>query len=176
VTTSEHSGRIGIKALRWLLLSALVIALDQWSKAWASAALGASGSIAVFPGLRWTLAHNPGVAFSMLSDGADWQRALLSVFALSVASVFAWLLTRTGAHERATRLAFALVIGGAIGNVIDRLRLGYVVDFIDVYWNRSHWPAFNIADSAICIGAVVLLFWGWRQGRIEHPNDVAGGG
>lgn len=170
MTTSE---RAGYKAWRWLLLSASVVALDQWSKAWASVALADTGSIAVFPGLRWTLAHNPGVAFSLLSDGADWQRALLSVFAISVASAFAWLLTRTAPHERGTRLAFALVIGGAIGNVIDRLRLGYVVDFIDVYWNRSHWPAFNIADSSICIGAAVLLLWGWRQGgSAARPGDA----
>lgn len=170
MTTSE---RAGLKAWRWLLLSALIVALDQWSKAWASAALASVGSIQVFPGLRWTLAHNPGVAFSMLSDGADWQRALLSVFALSVATMFAWMLTRTARHERGTRLAFALVIGGAIGNVIDRLRFGYVIDFIDVYWNRSHWPAFNVADSSICVGALVLLFWGWRHsGAAARARDA----
>ena len=169
MTTSE---RAGLSALRWLLLSALVVVLDQWSKALASAALGDGGSIAVVPGLRWTLAHNPGVAFSLLSDGADWQRALLTVFALSMATVFAWLLTRTRLPERATRLAFALVIGGAIGNAIDRLRLGYVVDFIDVYWNRSHWPAFNIADSSICIGALILLVFGWHQDRVARRRPA----
>lgn len=157
--------RSGVSALRWLILSAIVIALDQWTKAIATASMQLHQSIDVLPGLKWTLAHNPGVAFSMLSDGESWQRYGLSAFALIVASGFTWTLTRLPRTDFATKLAFSMVIGGALGNVTDRIRFGYVVDFIDVYWKNSHWPAFNIADSSIFIGAVVLLIWGWKHER-----------
>lgn len=159
------SDRSGTKALRWLLLSVLVVVLDQWTKSLATAALTMQQSIPVFSGLQWSLAHNYGVAFSILNDGEGWQRYGLSAFALIVASVFAWMLTRQPQHDRLSKLAFALVVGGAVGNALDRLRLGYVVDFIDVYWNTAHWPAFNIADSSICLGAVTLLAAGWTSGR-----------
>lgn len=166
MNTSDHSG---LAALRWLILSAVIIILDQWTKAMATAALFLHQSIDVFPGLKWTLAHNYGVAFSMFNDGQGWQRYGLSAFAIVVTSVFIVMLTRLPSADRATKFAFALVIGGAIGNVIDRFRFGYVVDFIDVYWGSSHWPAFNIADSAICVGAGVLLLWGWKH----KPNALA---
>jgi len=162
VSTSDRSG---MPALRWLLLSVLVVVLDQWTKSLASAALTMHQSLPLFDGLQWTLAHNYGVAFSIFNDGEGWQRYGLSAFALTVASMFAWMLTRQPQQDRLSKLAFALVIGGAIGNALDRLRLGYVVDFIDVYWGQSHWPAFNIADSSICVGAVTLLIAGWHSGR-----------
>jgi signal peptidase II len=163
--------RSGVSALRWLILSAIVVALDQWTKAIATASLQLHQSIDAMPGLQWTLAHNYGVAFSILNDGEGWQRYGLSAFALIVASGFTWTLTRLPRPDLATKLAFSMVIGGALGNVIDRIRFGYVVDFIDVYWKDSHWPAFNIADSSIFIGAVVLLIWGWKHER--HPEAAA---
>lgn len=163
--------RSGVSALRWLILSAIVVALDQWTKAIATASLQLHQSIDAMPGLQWTLAHNYGVAFSILNDGEGWQRYGLSAFALIVASGFTWTLTRLPRTDLATKLAFSMVIGGALGNVIDRIRFGYVVDFIDVYWKNSHWPAFNIADSSIFIGAVVLLIWGWKHER--HPEAAA---
>jgi signal peptidase II len=168
VPTSDRSG---ISALRWLILSVIVIALDQWTKAIATASMQLRETIEVLPGLQWTLAHNPGVAFSMLSDGESWQRYGLSAFALIVSAAFIWTLTRLPRADHATKLAFSLVIGGALGNVIDRIRFGYVVDFIDVYWKDSHWPAFNIADSSIFVGAVVLLIWGWKHER--HAETAA---
>jgi signal peptidase II len=163
--------RSGVSALRWLILSAVVVILDQWTKAIATASLQLHESIDAMPGLQWTLAHNYGVAFSIFNDGEGWQRYGLSAFALIVASGFTWTLTRLPRADLATKLAFSLVIGGALGNVIDRIRFGYVVDFIDVYWKNSHWPAFNIADSSIFIGAVVLLIWGWKHER--HPEAAA---
>lgn len=160
---SERSGAL---ALRWLLLSALIVLFDQWTKAIAIAALQEGQSIEVFSHLSWTLRFNPGVAFSIFDDGHAWQRHGLSAFALIISTVFAVMLTRLPPSDRATKLAFALVIGGAIGNVIDRIRFGHVLDFVDVrLWGQVHWPAFNIADSAICVGAFVLLVWGWKQDR-----------
>ncbi len=158
-------------ALSWLIVSIVVIALDQWTKAIATASLQLHQSIEVFAGLKWTLAHNYGVAFSILNDGEGWQRYGLSAFALIVASGFTFMMTRLPRADVATKLAFSLVIGGALGNVIDRIRFGYVVDFIDVYWKDSHWPAFNIADSSIVCGAMVLLVWGWKHER--HTAAVA---
>lgn len=167
----HSSDRSGLMALRWLLISAVIVVLDQWTKSIATAALTLHQSIDVMPHLKWTLAHNYGVAFSILNDGEGWQRYGLSAFALIVATAFSVMLTRLPRADVGTKLAFSLVIGGAIGNVIDRIRFGYVVDFIDVYWNDSHWPAFNIADSAICVGAAVLLIWGWKHER--HPTAAA---
>ena len=165
--TFDHSGA---RALRWLVVSAIIIVLDQWTKALATSALQLHQSVDVLPHLQWTLAHNQGVAFSMLNDGADWQRYGLSAFALIVVSGFCWAITRLPRGDVATKLAFSLVIGGALGNVIDRIRFGYVVDFIDVTLaNDYHFPAFNIADSSICVGAAVLLFWGWKHERRAEP-------
>lgn len=161
----HSSDRSGAMALSWLIVSTVVIALDQWTKAIATASLQLHQSIEVFTGLKWTLAHNYGVAFSIFNDGEGWQRYGLSAFALIVASGFTFMMTRLPRADVATKLAFSLVIGGALGNVIDRIRFGYVVDFIDVYWKNSHWPAFNIADSAIVCGAIVLLIWGWKHER-----------
>ncbi len=161
----HSSDRSGISALRWLGVTAIIVALDQWTKAIATASMKLHESIEVFTGFQWTLAHNYGVAFSILNDGEGLQRYALSAFALIVAGVFTWMMTRLPRNDGATKLAFSLVIGGALGNVIDRIRFGYVVDFIDVYWKSSHFPAFNIADSSICVGAAVLLIWGWKHER-----------
>lgn len=166
------SDRTGLAGLRWLLLSLAIVVLDQWTKSIATASLQLHQSVDVFTGLKWTLAHNYGVAFSLFNDGDGWQRFVLSGFAIVVACGFVFMLTRQPRADKATKLAFALVIGGAFGNVIDRIRFGYVVDFIDVYWRDSHWPAFNIADSSICIAAVVLLLWGWKHERAASVAAV----
>lgn len=171
MTGSDHRGRVpshdrlGISGLlRWLTLSAFVVALDQLTKWYAVQHLGYGERIPVIAGaFDWTMAHNTGVAFSMFADGAAWQRWGLSGFAVIVSIGFAIALARLPKHERFSALAFALVIGGAIGNIIDRVRLGYVVDFILWYWRDHHWPAFNIADSAIVCGAAVLILFGWRD-------------
>src|SRR5258706_2030355 len=130
--------------LRWLVASLAVIGFDQWTKLLASANLPLHEPVPVAPGFNWTLAHNLGVAFSLFNDGAGWQRWGLSGFALLIALVLLrWLLQLTPA-ERWTALGLALVIGGALGNVIDRVRLGYVIDFIELYAGSYYWPAFNL--------------------------------
>jgi len=142
--------------LKWLWLTAVVIALDLATKAVASDNLTLFQPVALFPGFNFTLMHNKGAAFSFLSEASGWQRWFFSAIAIIVSSViFVWL-KRLQKDQVWLAVSLALILGGAIGNVWDRLTLGYVVDFIDVYYGSAHWPAFNIADSAITVGAVIL--------------------
>ena len=148
-------------ALSWLALSAIVIALDQFTKHIALSALQPYAPHEVIPGLlNWTLAFNTGAAFSFLHDAGGWQRWLFSALAIGVCAVLVVWLRRLPRGEWRTALPLALVIGGALGNLIDRVRLGRVTDFIEVYHGQWSWPAFNIADSAICVGAVLLIVFG----------------
>lgn len=148
-------------ALPWLLLSLLVIALDQLTKYVAVTELQSVGSVAVIPGLlNWTLAFNPGAAFSFLAGEGGWQRWLFASLAIGVSAVLAFWLARTPRGDWRNAAPLALIIGGALGNLIDRLRLGHVVDFIHVHYQQWNYPAFNIADSAICVGAVMLIVFG----------------
>lgn len=161
MAAADPAGRAG---LRWLALSLLVVVLDQASKLVALAMVPEYSRIPVVPGFfDWTLTYNEGVAFSLFGDGEDLQRFLLSAFALVVSAGFMVWLTRLPRDDRWSALALALVIGGAIGNVIDRLRLGHVVDFILLYWREWHWPAFNLADSCIVVGAILLVLAGFRS-------------
>jgi signal peptidase II len=154
---------------RWLVLSVLVIALDQWSKQFFVGWLALGEVRPVFAGwFNWTMAHNTGVAFSMFNDGETWQRYGLAAFALAVTSGLTVWLMRVQ-REPWTACGLALVIGGALGNVIDRVRLGYVIDFIQWYYRDWYWPAFNLADSAISVGVVVLLIASFRG---EGASDV----
>jgi signal peptidase II len=144
--------------LRWLSLSALVIGLDQLTKLWADSALSSRPPINLLPHLDLRLAYNAGAAFSFLSDAGGWQRWFFVVLALLVTLTLLVWLGRLSPRDRFTAAGLALVIGGAVGNLIDRLLYGHVIDFIDVYWDASlHWPAFNIADSAITVGVALLL-------------------
>ncbi len=148
-------------ALIWLALSALVIVLDQITKHIAIALLEPYKAHAVIPGvLNWTLAYNAGAAFSFLHDAGGWQRWLFTVLAIAVSVVLVIWLRRTDRGEWRTALPLALVVGGALGNLIDRVRFGHVTDFIEVYYRQWSWPAFNVADSAICVGAVLLILFG----------------
>jgi signal peptidase II len=148
---------------KWFGISALIIVLDQVTKYAASHMLIMHEPVAILPFFNFTLMHNTGAAFSFLADQGGWQRWFFAVLALGVSIVLAVWLTRLKAHESWLALALSLVLGGAIGNLIDRVYYGYVIDFIDVYYNTSHWPAFNIADSAICIGAVMLVIDTFRS-------------
>jgi signal peptidase II len=141
----------------WLLLSLAVIGLDQASKWLAERLLPLHEPVAVLPLLNLTLMHNEGAAFSLLANAGGWQRWLFAGFAVLVTVVLVGWLVRLQRHERLLAAALSLLIGGAIGNLIDRLRTGRVVDFIDVYYGTWHWPAFNIADSAITLGVLLLL-------------------
>jgi signal peptidase II len=151
----------------WLALSAIVIALDQLTKYIALQYLEPYKAEPVIPGfLNWTLAFNTGAAFSFLHDAGGWQRWLFGVLAIAVSLVLIVWLRRTDRREWRTALPLALVIGGALGNLIDRVRLGHVTDFIEVYHQQWSWPAFNVADSAISVGAVLLIVFGLGGRRV----------
>ncbi|WP_439510687.1 signal peptidase II [Marinimicrobium koreense] len=143
-------------AWRWYALAIAVIALDQISKHWVSAALTYGEPVVFTPFFNFTLLHNPGAAFSFLSDAGGWQRWFFTVVAAVVSVVLVIWLARVS-EKRYEALALALILGGAIGNLYDRVVLGYVVDFIVVHYQDYYWPAFNIADSAITVGAVLLI-------------------
>jgi signal peptidase II len=141
----------------WLSVSALVIVLDLYTKQRISEALDLYRPREIFSWLNITLAHNYGAAFSFLSDAGGWQRGFFIVLASVVSVVLLVWLLRLPRREWRTGLGLALVLGGAIGNLVDRVRLGYVVDFIDVHVGGWHYPAFNVADSAITCGVILLL-------------------
>lgn len=143
--------------LKWTWLSVLVIFLDQLSKQIAERTLNLYAQVEVIPYFNLTLAYNEGAAFSFLSDAGGWQRWFFSTLAIGVSAVILVWLHRMKSTERLQAIALALILGGAIGNVIDRLLYGHVIDFIDLYYQHYHWPAFNIADSAIVIGAALII-------------------
>ncbi|MBS0516071.1 MAG: signal peptidase II [Proteobacteria bacterium] len=148
-------------ALSWLGLSLAVITIDQIVKAIVLASLQPYQPHVVIAGLlNWTLAFNTGAAFSFLDFGPGPQRWLFSALAVGVSGVLVRWLATIPRRDWRNALPLSLVIGGALGNLIDRLRFGQVTDFIDVYWGDAHFPAFNIADSAITVGAVLLIWFG----------------
>jgi signal peptidase II len=159
-------------ALVWLWLSAFVIGLDQLIKMIVIDALQPYVPHPVIPGfLNWTLAFNTGAAFSFLADQQGWQRWLFTGLALVVSAVLARWLARTPRADWRTALPLALVIGGALGNLIDRVRFGHVTDFIQVYYQQWAFPSFNIADSSISIGAVLLVLFGlFAHGKSAAPT------
>lgn len=148
---------------KWFALSALIIIIDQITKYAASSMLLMHEPVPVLPFFNFTLMHNTGAAFSFLADQGGWQRWFFAALALGVSIVLAVWLYRLKAQKKWLALALSLVLGGAVGNLIDRVYYGYVIDFIDIYYNTSHWPAFNIADSAITVGAVMLVIDTFRN-------------
>jgi signal peptidase II len=142
---------------RWLWLSALVVALDQATKWLAEAALDPYLPVPLVPSLNLTLMYNEGAAFSFLAGAGGWQRWFFAGLAAAVTLALGVWLHRLKPGERLTAAGIALVIGGALGNLIDRVQTGRVVDFIDFYVGAWHWPAFNLADSAITLGVALLL-------------------
>ena len=157
--------------LKWIWLAVVVVILDQLTKYIASTSLEIHQSVAVIPMFNWTLMHNPGAAFSFLANEGGWQRWFFAVIAIAVSAVIVLWIKRLQQHEKWQAVALALILGGAIGNVIDRIWLGYVVDFIDVYYEHMHWPAFNIADSAITIGVVLIIIDSIREYRAEKLSN-----
>ncbi len=140
----------------WLWLAGVLVLLDQISKWVVLGTLQPGETRYVAPFWNWVLTFNPGAAFSFLSDAGGWQRWFFTLLALCVSG---WIVVMLRQHRNEFRLALALtlVLGGALGNVIDRLRFGAVVDFIQWHVAGYYWPAFNLADSAICLGAALLL-------------------
>ena len=150
---------------RWLWLAAVIVAVDQLSKFAILRNFSFGERLAVVPGLfDLTLVYNRGAAFSFLAGASGWQRWFFTGLGVAAAIFIVWLLARHGT-QRLFSFALALILGGAIGNVIDRVARGQVVDFLLVYWQRWHWPAFNVADSAITVGAVLLIVDEFRRVR-----------
>ena len=144
--------------LKWLWLTALVFVLDLLTKLWASSSLSLYELVPITSFFNITLAHNPGAAFSFLADAGGWQRWFFTAIAAVVSVVIIIWLKRLPANEKLQACGLALVLGGALGNVLDRVMHGYVVDFLDFYYGDYHWPAFNVADMAI-VGGAALLIW-----------------
>lgn len=145
---------------KWIcfVLIGIIVILDQLSKYCILQHLIPYYPLKLIPMLNFTLAFNSGSAFSFLSDAGEWHRYFFIIFSSLVSLMLIIWMIRTPSTERLKLVGLSLIIGGALGNLIDRVLLGHVVDFIDVYYATHHWPAFNIADSSICIGAVILFF------------------
>ena len=151
----------------WFTLAGVVIVLDQLSKWVVLNTLSLGDTRYVAPFWNWVLTFNPGAAFSFLADQPGWQRWFFTVLA-SVVSAWLALEIRRNASQRLLSLSMALIMGGALGNVVDRVRFGAVVDFIQWHVAGYYWPAFNVADSAITVGAVLLVF---SQFTAAHPKE-----
>ena len=164
---SSAALRNGIAAWPWYVLAVVVVVLDQYTKGLASSQLQYGRPVEVFSWFNLTLQHNTGAAFSFLSEAGGWQRWFFTVLALVISTalvVWLWLGER---GNWLLALSLALILGGAIGNVWDRVALGYVVDFISVHYGGRYFPAFNIADSAITVGAACMLLDSFLAGRKE---------
>ncbi|WP_445367412.1 signal peptidase II [Methylomonas sp. BW4-1] len=151
--------------LKWLWISAVTLVLDQASKLAVDGSMQLFESIPLLPYFNLTYVHNTGAAFSFLAQAGGWQRWLFAGLAVVMSGIIAVWLHRLQKHETLMAVALSLVLGGAIGNLIDRVAYGYVIDFLDVYYQDWHWPAFNIADSAICIGVGLMLLESFGVGR-----------
>ncbi len=156
--SADKSVRMSRKRLlQWLVLAVTVVILDQASKYTAEYLLHYQIPVPVLPSLNWFLSYNPGAAFSFLSDAGGWQRWFFTIMALVVSTGIAIWLSRLSDNSRWEALSLSLILGGAMGNVIDRMVLGHVIDFIQVYYDRWYFPTFNLADSAISVGVAVLI-------------------
>lgn len=142
---------------KWLGLAGLVVLLDQATKLAAERWLTYHQALPVFPGFNLTLSYNRGAAFSFLAEHSGWQRWFFTVLAAAVSVFLVRWLRQIGDRDRWLSAAIALILGGAVGNLIDRLLYGHVIDFIWLYYDRWSWPVFNIADSAITVGAVAMI-------------------
>ena len=151
---------------RWFVISALVIVLDQLTKYWVSQSLAPGESVPVTPFFNLVLTYNTGAAFSFLSRASGWQRGLFILIAVLASLLIIYFIRRYHREQRFS-IGLSLILGGALGNLWDRIVLGHVVDFLDFYIQTHHWPAFNVADSAITCGAALLIWdsFGRSQAR-----------
>jgi signal peptidase II len=154
------------RAASWLLLSVLVVLADQASKYYITQHFGEFEHITLLPVLDVTRMHNVGAAFSFLASASGWQRwVFIGLAGVVSVGIIVWLLRLKERAHLLLACGLALVLGGALGNVIDRIRLGYVIDFIHFHWDRAYFPAFNVADSAITVGAACLLLDALFEGK-----------
>jgi signal peptidase II len=163
------------RAARWLWLSVFVVAADQASKYYITQHFGEFENMTLLPVLDVTRMHNVGAAFSFLASASGWQRWLFIGLAGVVSvGIIVWLLRLKERAHGLLACGLALVLGGALGNVIDRIRLGFVVDFIHFHWDRAYFPAFNVADSAITVGAACLLLDALFEGKRKPDANSTG--
>ena len=159
--------------LKWLTLGALVVALDQIVKRWVTSALNLGEEVPVLPFLSWVRWHNEGAAFSILSDAAGWQRWFFIVLAIAFVAFIVYELRRLPRDQRLMGWVYGLIVGGAVGNLVDRVLHGYVVDFVLLHWRPYYFPAFNVADTALSIGAVLwigAMIFEYRRERQEQSS------
>lgn len=141
----------------WFALTLLIILLDQGTKYWAETSLYPYNPANILPFMNWTLAYNTGAAFSFLGNAGGWHQWLFVGIASFVSLLIAGWIVRTPAKDKLSLIGLTLILGGALGNLIDRVLHGHVIDFIDVYYQQWHWPIFNVADMSICVGAFFLI-------------------
>lgn len=178
--------RLGM--LKWLWVTLLVVILDQFTKQWAETTLDMYKPVELISNLNLYLAYNKGAAFSFLSDAAGWQRWFFTVIALGVSVALVFWMRKLNKHETLTAIGLAFILSGAVGNVIDRILFGHVIDFIQFYYHAQSclpgfsafagsqemqciWPAFNVADSAITVGAVLLILDSLKSMRRLHDKQ-----
>lgn len=167
----ERHSNLDFKMLKWLWLSLITLILDQWSKIAIDRSMRLYESIAVLPNFNLTYVHNTGAAFSFLSEAGGWQRWFFAAMAISISVALIIWLYRIKKNETLLAVALAFVLGGAIGNLVDRLAYGYVIDFLDVYYQSWHWPAFNVADMAISLGVFLMLLESFGIGASSSKGD-----
>jgi signal peptidase II len=157
---------------RWLGAAAAIVVADLATKAWVSSTFRYGETLEVTPFFNLVLVHNSGAAFSFLAGAGGWQRWFFTAVAVAISAVIVWMLRRPG-NPPLLSAALALVLGGAVGNLVDRVRLGHVVDFIQVHGAGYYFPAFNVADSAITVGVVLLVWDGLRPAARAAPTRTS---
>ena len=157
--------------LKWLWLSFISLVLDQWSKIAIIQSFQLYESVEITSFFNITYVRNLGAAFSFLSDAGGWQRWFFTAIAVVISTIIVIWIYRLKKHETLLAVALALVLGGAIGNLIDRVAYGYVIDFLDFYYQNNHWPAFNIADSSIFLGVFLMLLESFGVGAKADDSE-----
>jgi signal peptidase II len=159
--------------LRWLWLTILWVVIDQITKQWVAGSFDYRETLAVLPFFNITYVHNPGAAFSFLADQGGWQRWFFTAIAAIASIIFIVWLAKTSKKQTMLSISFALILSGAVGNLIDRVLFGYVIDFLDFHWSGTHFPAFNVADSMIFIGAALMLLDSFMNPETDKDSETA---
>ena len=159
--------------VRWLLLAFVIFLADIAIKfvVMENMGYGWSNRIEILPFFNLLYVHNYGAAFSFLSDQGGWQRWFFTAIAFAVTAMLTYWMSKLPAKEKWNNIAYAMIIGGAVGNVFDRVVHGFVVDYLDFYWGTYHWPAFNLADMGICIGAAMIILDGFRKDKEPEQKE-----
>ncbi|WP_068545763.1 signal peptidase II [Thalassotalea crassostreae] len=161
--------------LRWLWLAVVFFILDQVTKQAVVALMDYREVIPVMPFFNLTHVYNPGAAFSFLADQGGWQRWFFTAIAAGVSVALVVWLAKTPKKDTLISISFALILSGAMGNLIDRMMYGYVIDFLDFYVGNKHWPAFNVADSAIFIGAALMIIDAFKNDKNKESEKTGSG-